>query len=76
MKPIKITAATAAAASAAYCALRDDSGEGASTFPNGIWNGHKISYNGRVWRADGLAIFNPGGETPDIWIDSTAPEAR
>lgn len=41
-------------ASAAYGQLRDDSGEGASTFPEGrVFRGReevaKISYNGRVW---------------------------
>ena len=33
-----------------YCQQRDNSGEGASTFPDGkIEGGYKISYNGRVW---------------------------
>jgi hypothetical protein len=33
-----------------YCHQRDNSGEGASTFPDGkIEGGYKISYNGRVW---------------------------
>lgn len=50
MKPtINIKAATATEASAIYCAKRDKSGEGASTFPDGEWNGHRISYNGRIW---------------------------
>ena len=48
-KQILITANSAKEASLIYCARRDQSGEGASTFPNGIWNGHTISYNGRVW---------------------------
>jgi len=76
MKPIKINAETAAAASAIYCAKRDASGHGASKFPVGIWNGHHISYNGRVWEAgkefpDAKAIHNPGGWTPALWINST-----
>lgn len=76
LKPIKIKAATAAEASAIYCAKRDASGLGASKFPDGEWNGHHISYNGRVWEAgkaypDAKAIYNPGGRTPDIWADST-----
>lgn len=36
-------------ASEVYGALRSESGEGASTFPNGTLPGHYISYNGRVW---------------------------
>ncbi|MGH8159278.1 MAG: hypothetical protein ACREPQ_14250 [Rhodanobacter sp.] len=41
-------------ASSHYQILRDDSGEGASTFPEGmVYNGDvwvaRISYNGRVW---------------------------
>lgn len=49
MKPIRITAATAADASRIYSAQRDFSGKGASTFPDGLWKGKHISYNGRVW---------------------------
>lgn len=72
---MKITASTAALASRIYCTARDESGEGASTFPQGEWRGHRISYNGRVWDGD-KAIYNPGeGPTPDIWLNSTAPEA-
>lgn len=75
-RTIKITAATAAEASAKYCAKRDASGLGGSKFPAGIWNGHRISYNGRVWEAgkewpEAKAIYNPGGETPAIWAGST-----
>lgn len=60
MKPIKITALTAADASAIYCAKRDKSGRGASTFPDGEWNGFRISYNGKVWEN---REWKPG-ETP------------
>lgn len=75
-KTLKIEAATAAEASAIYCAKRDASGQGASTFPNGEWNGHRISYNGRVWETgkkwpDAKAIYNPGGETPSYWASTT-----
>lgn len=75
MKPITIKADTAAEASAIYCAKRDASGLGGSKFPNGIWNGHHISYNGRVWEAgkewpDAKAIYNPGGTHP-LWEAST-----
>ena len=76
---IKITAASAAEASAIYAAKRDASGLGAGSFPCGEWNGHHISYNARVWEAGKpedtrKAIYNPGGSTPEIWISSTAPE--
>ncbi len=47
---IKIEAKTAREASEIYSKMRDDSGEGCSTFPNGEWNGNLISYNGRVWK--------------------------
>jgi hypothetical protein len=46
---------TVADAQAVYCRARDDSGEGASSFPTGRIKGHKthktliVSYNGRVW---------------------------
>ena len=76
MTIIKIKADTASEASAIYCAKREASGLGSSDFPNGEWNGHHISYNGRVWEAgkefpDAKAIYNPGGETPAIWAEST-----
>jgi hypothetical protein len=65
---ITIKAETAAEASAIYCAKRDSSGLGASGFPNGSWNGHRISYNGRVWEAgkawpEAASIFNPYDKT-------------
>lgn len=47
---MKIEANTAAEASAKYAAARGASGKGASEFPSGEWNGHRISYNGKVWR--------------------------
>lgn len=73
---MRIIASNAQEASEIYCEARDTSGEGASTFPEGNWKGHRISYNGRVWQKDGkLSIYNPGSVTPDIWRDSTAPEA-
>ena len=42
------------AASRAYQTARDESGEGASTFPEGIVKSrdgsvYRVSYNGRVW---------------------------
>lgn len=45
---------TTAAAQVQYCTLRDESGEGASTFPDGSvvdgeGNDCRISYNGRLW---------------------------
>ena len=76
MKPLKIKAATAAEASAIYCAKRDASGLGGSKFPSGVWNGHRISYNGRVWESgkewpEAKAIYIDGGATPPIWANST-----
>ena len=45
-----------AEASALYCALRDESGEGVSTFPEGKIRADaggrttaRVSYNGKVW---------------------------
>lgn len=37
-------------ASREYCRLRDESGLGASEFPEGKVGEYRISYNGRVWR--------------------------
>jgi hypothetical protein len=47
-------------ASKIYCRVRDESGEGNSTFPKpAIRNGKSIvgvfSYNGRVWSNDGAS---------------------
>lgn len=36
-------------ASRVYCELRDESGEGGSTWPEGKVGQHRISYNGKVW---------------------------
>lgn len=48
--------ATAAEAVAVYERLRDESGEGASTWPNGKLLAPKetltLSYNGRLWRGN------------------------
>ena len=58
-------ARTAKAASKIYSELRDASGEGASTFPEGRWKGNRISYNGKVWFGQApwtsgeAPIFNP-----------------
>lgn len=80
MQTIPIKAANAAEASAAYLALRDARSKRAANdraFPEGDWQGHRISFNGRVWEAgkswdDGAkAIYNPGGVTPAIWAAST-----
>lgn len=65
---IIIEAETAADASAIYSEKRDRSGEGASTFPNGEWEGNRISYNGKVWAGLGewrhgdQPIYNPYAE--------------
>ena len=52
---VKVPCESLAEASAAYCAVRDESGEGSSTFPNGIVivdGGAQrlvVSYNGKIW---------------------------
>lgn len=55
-KPFKV--ATLADASAIYQRYRDESGEGASTFPDGKLavgaRSLKISYNGRIWDGETL----------------------
>lgn len=50
-------------ASKVYCQVRDESGEGASTFPDGLVFGsnslaYTISYNGKVWLRDEV-VYNP-----------------
>lgn len=45
-------------ASREYQRLRDESGEGGSTFPDGKVGNYRISYNGRVW--DGAVNWVPG----------------
>lgn len=45
----------------AYAKVRDESGEGASTFPDGELLGqrhYRISYNGKVWDGD-ECVYNP-----------------
>lgn len=53
---LNTTVASIAEAQRRYCQMRDESGEGASTFPQGtLIDGkvkHRISYNGRVWVGD------------------------
>lgn len=50
-------------ASAFYSKTRDDSGEGASTFPTGIVFDNagkflaRVSYNGRLWALNGEEIL-------------------
>ena len=50
-------------ASRVYCTLRDESGEGASTWPNGtVTGGYRVSYNGRIWLGKDSAricVYNP-----------------
>ena len=36
-------------ASRVYCGLRDESGEGGSTWPSGRVGEYTVSYNGKVW---------------------------
>lgn len=51
------------AAQIIFCKMREESGEGASTFPDGKINAdgkvYRISYNGRLW--EGTA-YVPGAE--------------
>lgn len=53
-----------AEASAIYCAVRDESEEGVSTFPGGVIKDvdnktiANISYNGRVWVGD-MVVCEP-----------------
>jgi len=64
------TAATLAELSALYCAARDDSGEGQSTFPSVNFSlgrnlAGRISYNGKIWdrtvkqRDSGTVLYDP-----------------
>ena len=50
-------------ASRIYCTLRDESGEGGSTFPEGKVGDHRISYNGKVWlgkwKVGDKPVFDP-----------------
>lgn len=50
----KYEAESVAAAAELYCALRDESGQGARDWPSGAIRTEtdwlKVSYNGRVWR--------------------------
>ncbi len=66
------SAPSIAEASALYCGLRDESGEGCSTFPMPALRGPsgpfdaKIAYNGKVYctgrDGDRVLIFNPYAE--------------
>lgn len=62
MKFQYIVAETAKEASEKYAKMRDESGEGASTWPDGNWSGHRISYNGKIWDGETL-IYDPYAET-------------
>lgn len=64
-------AATLAGISAAYCKARDESGEGASTFPFPVIDDHgydvgRLSYNGRIWpigcNLDSTPLYDPGAD--------------
>ncbi len=52
----RIEVADIAEARRVYCERRDESGEGASTFPRGQVGELSISYNGRVWDAAGCEV--------------------
>jgi len=64
------TAATLSELSALYCAARDESGEGQSTFPSVNFSlgrnlAGRISYNGKIWdktvkqRDSGSVLYDP-----------------
>lgn len=59
-KRYRIEVTNLADAQRVYCSLRDESGEGASTFPDGRVDNYRISYNGRVW--DGNSPITAHGE--------------
>lgn len=59
-------------ASEVYCRLRDESGEGGSSFPAGRLPGHYISYNGRIWKGSPRA-WKPGDRPA---FDPFAVEAK
>lgn len=72
IRGVVYTARTLAGISAAYCKARDESGEGASTWPTvAIWSndddiGH-ISYNGRIWpfrewEPDDCPLYDPAAD--------------
>lgn len=70
-KRAKVEVKDFAEASAVYSRLRDESGEGSSTFPEGKLPGHYVSYNGKVWAgkssrdwaAGKTPVFNPYANT-------------
>ena len=48
----RVAVCSLAEASRVYGRVRDESGEGSSTFPAGRVGKLRISYNGRVWDGD------------------------
>ena len=53
----KLVVASLEEASRVYQTKRDESNEGASTFPDGrVTGGYRISYNGRVWYGETVAM--------------------
>ena len=61
-----INVASLEEASRIYCTLRDESGEGGSTWPEGKVGAHRISYNGKVWlgkwESGAKPVFDPYAE--------------
>lgn len=53
---VKHAVSDLAEASRIYQALRDQSGEGASTWPDGSVGRYRISFNGRVWLGEELVL--------------------
>ena len=64
LRGARLRADTLADLSAQYCAARDRSGEGASTWPTPTIRDTdrparlRFSYNGRVWDQDGALIYD------------------
>lgn len=65
---LTVEVADFAEASTAYRDAVEASGEGGSTFPSGTLTGtgiYRVSYNGRVWEADGVLVYCPGSAPKD-----------
>jgi hypothetical protein len=66
---VKVMVGSLAEASRVYSQLRDASGEGASTWPDGKVDGYRISYNGRVWEGKKLLMeAAPRLKTADVEV--------
>lgn len=57
----RVEVASLEEASRVYQRLRNESGEGGSTWPTGLLPGYHVSYNGRVWKGR-PKDWKPGAE--------------